>query len=183
MRAYSVDLRQRVIDDCDAGMGTTAVAEKYSVSPSWVRKLKKQRRDTGSIEPITATTGPKPALASREDRLRELIRVNPDRTASEYRVLLGAEVAVVTVWRAIRRLGFVPAGPNSIAMIGKVLFAEVLATVWKKSAGVCVSGAKLICCFGAIGSCEKDPPRLGAKVVALRSAEHARYSEHRMSLD
>jgi transposase len=45
-------------------------------------------------------------LASREDRLRELIRANPDRTAGEYRALLGAEVAVVTVWRAIRRLGF-----------------------------------------------------------------------------
>jgi transposase len=45
MKAYSVDLRQRVLDDCDAGLGTKAVAEKYSVSPSWVRKLKKQDRD------------------------------------------------------------------------------------------------------------------------------------------
>lgn len=106
MRAYSVDLRQRVIGDCDAGTGTKAVAAKYKVSPSWVRKLKKQKRDTGSIEPLTATPGPKPALAAHEDRLRELIRANPDRTAGEYRALLGADVAVVTVWRAIRRLGF-----------------------------------------------------------------------------
>ena len=105
MRAYSVDLRQRVIDDCDARMGTTAVAAKYSVSPSWVRKLKKQKRDTGSIEPLTATPGPKPTLAAHEDRLRELIRAKPDRTAGEYQALLGVEVAVVTVWRAIRRLG------------------------------------------------------------------------------
>jgi transposase len=106
MRAYSVDLRQRVIDDCDAGMGTKAVAAKYAVSPSWVRKLKKQKRDTGSIEPLVATPGPKPTLAPHEDRLGELIRANPDRTAGEYRALLGADVAVVTVWRAIRRLGF-----------------------------------------------------------------------------
>jgi transposase len=106
MKAYSVDLRQRVIDDCDAGTGTKAVAEKYSVSPSWVRKLKKQRRDTGSIEPLTARPGPAPALAAHADRLRGLIRADPDRTAGEYRALLGAEVAVVTVWRAIRRLGF-----------------------------------------------------------------------------
>lgn len=106
MKAYSVDLRQRVIDDCDAGVGTQAVAEKYSVSPSWVRKLKKQNRDTGSIAPRTAPTGPKPALAAHEDRLRELVRASPDRTAAEYRELLGAEVAVVTVWRAVRRLGF-----------------------------------------------------------------------------
>ena len=106
MRAYSVDLRQRVIDDCDAGLGTKAVAAKYSVSPSWVRKLKKQKRDTDSIEPRAATPGPKPTLAAHEDRLRELVRANPDRTAGEYRALLGAEVAVVTVWRAVRRLGF-----------------------------------------------------------------------------
>ena len=106
MKAYSVDLRQRVIDDCDAGMGTQAVAQKYSVSPSWVRKLKKQRRDTGSIEPIAATPGPRPTLAAHEDRLRELIRANPDRTAGEYQALLGVDVAVITVWRAIRRLGF-----------------------------------------------------------------------------
>ena len=105
MKPYSVDLRQRVIDDCDAGVSTTAVAAKYSVSPSWVRKLKKQKRDTGSIEPITATPGPKPTLAAHEDRLRELVRAKPDRTASEYQELLGVEVAVVTVWRAIRRLG------------------------------------------------------------------------------
>jgi transposase len=105
MKAYSVDLRQRVIDACDDGMGTKAVAVKYTVSPSWVRKLKKQKRDTGSIEPLTATPGPRPALSAHEDRLRELIRANPDRTAGEYQALLGVEVAVVTVWRAIRRLG------------------------------------------------------------------------------
>ena len=106
MRAYSVDLRQRVIDDCEAGTGTTAVAAKYQVSPSWVRTLKKQKRDTGSIAPLAATPGPQPALAPHEGRLRELVRANPDRTAAEYRALLGAGVAVVTVWRAIRRLGF-----------------------------------------------------------------------------
>jgi transposase len=106
MKAYSVDLRQRVIDDCDAGMGTKAVAQKYSVSPSWVRKLKKQKRDTGSIAPITTTPGPQPTLAAHADRLRELIRANPDRTTGEYQALLGLDVAVITVWRAIRRLGF-----------------------------------------------------------------------------
>lgn len=106
MKAYSVDLRRRVIGDCDAGMGTKAVAAKYSVSPSWVRKLKKQKRDTGSIEPLAATPGPKPSLVAHEGRLRELLRAKPDRTAGECHAALGVDVAVVTVWRAIRRLGF-----------------------------------------------------------------------------
>ena len=51
MDAYSLDLRSRVIGDCDAGLGTKEVAEKYKVSQSWVRKLKQIRRETGQIGP------------------------------------------------------------------------------------------------------------------------------------
>ena len=49
MRAYSMDLRRRVLTDCDAGMKTKAVAEKYGVSRTWVRWLKQRRRETGQI--------------------------------------------------------------------------------------------------------------------------------------
>lgn len=105
MVPYSLDLRRRVLKDCDAGMGTRAVAEKYAVSESWVRKLKQQRRETGSIEPLTATPGPKPTLAPHAGRLRDLVQAEPDRSAEEYRDRLGVDVAPVTVWRMLRRLG------------------------------------------------------------------------------
>ena len=105
MVPYSIDLRRRVLKDCDAGMGTQAVAEKYSVSQSWVRKLKQQRRETGSIEPRTATPGPKPTLDPHAERLRELVRADPDLSAGEYRDRLGVDAAAVTVWRMLRRLG------------------------------------------------------------------------------
>ena len=105
MTPYSIDLRQRVLTDCDAGLGTTAAAEKYAVSESWVRKLKQQRRETGSIVPRTATPGPPPTLAPHADRLRELVRATPGLSAAEYRDRLGVEAAPVTVWRALRRLG------------------------------------------------------------------------------
>src|ERR1700749_3368243 len=101
MQPYSVDLRERVLRDCDAGLDTRAVAAKYTVSPSWVRNLKQQRRETGSLAPRTATPGPAPTLAPHADRLRELVRAEPDRTAAEYRDQLGADVAVVTVWRML----------------------------------------------------------------------------------
>ena len=48
MRAYSMDLRERVLHDSDAGMQAAAVASKYHVSASWVRRLKQRRRETGS---------------------------------------------------------------------------------------------------------------------------------------
>ena len=41
MRAYSMDLRERVLHDSDAGMQAAAVASKYRVSASWVRRLKR----------------------------------------------------------------------------------------------------------------------------------------------
>jgi transposase len=105
MRPYSIDLRQRVLADCDAGLGTRAVADKYTVSESWVRRLKQRRREDGSIAPRTATPGPRPALAAHADRLRALVREAPGLSAGEYRDRLGVRVAVVTVWRALRRLG------------------------------------------------------------------------------
>jgi transposase len=100
-----MDLRERVLAACDEGMGTAEVAEAFSVSSSWVRKLKQQRRQTGSIEPRVGTPGPKPTLAPHVDRLRALVRDQPDRSAAEYRDRLGVDVAPITVWRALRRLG------------------------------------------------------------------------------
>ncbi len=51
MEAYSMDLRRRVVADSDEGMGTTALAKKYRVSESWIRNLKRWRRESGQIGP------------------------------------------------------------------------------------------------------------------------------------
>jgi transposase len=105
MRAYSMDLRERVLDDCDDGMTAGEAAEAHRVSPAWVRRLLQRRRETGEVAPRTGRPGPPPALAAEHDRLRELVRSNPGLTAAEYRDRLGVGVAVLTVWRALRRLG------------------------------------------------------------------------------
>src|SRR5262245_56591609 len=105
MQAYSMDLRLRVLADCDAGQGTQAVAEKYRVSTAWVRRLKQRRRLTGEVGPRAGRPGPKPALADHRDRLAELARTQPGLSAAEYLDRLGVAVAVITVWRALRGLG------------------------------------------------------------------------------
>ena len=53
MRAYSTDLRGRVLAACEAGMGTAEAAETFAVSESWVRRVKQRFRDDGEAAPRT----------------------------------------------------------------------------------------------------------------------------------
>lgn len=107
MRAYSMDLRVRVLADCDGGMTTSTVADKYSVSTAWVRRLKQRRANGTGIEPLLGRPGPKPSLArgADADRLHQLADAQPDLSAREYRDQLGLGCHPTTVWRALRRLG------------------------------------------------------------------------------
>lgn len=105
MQAYSLDLRLRVLADCDRGLSTRAVATKYSVSESWVRRLKQRRRETGTIAPRQPTPGPEPGWHAYADKLREAIRQTPDATLAELRDRLQLAVALSTLWRAVAALG------------------------------------------------------------------------------
>jgi transposase len=106
MRAYSMDLRTRVLADGDAGMATKAVAQKYSVSPAWVRRLKQRRQETGEVGPRrVAKPGPSRKLSGKEEQLAELVAEQPDATLEELRQKLGIAVSVATVWRSLRSLG------------------------------------------------------------------------------
>ena len=106
MRAYSDDLRLRVLAACDDGMGTAEAAETFTVSPAWVRRVKQRRRDGGEVSPrVPARRGPAPRLAAHADALAACVRAAPGVTAAEVRDRLGLGVSVVTVWRALRRLG------------------------------------------------------------------------------
>lgn len=105
MRAYSCDLRERVLADFDAGMGNEAVARKYRVSSRWVYNLRRLRAESGQIAPRRGRTGPQRVLAGQEDRLVELVRCQPDATLRELRDALGLSISLVTVWRTLKRLG------------------------------------------------------------------------------
>lgn len=106
MKAYSMDLRERVVQDCDAGLGTKAVSEKYSVSPAWVRRLMQRKKDGKGIAPRSSRNKRVPKLAAYSDRIRELIQATPDLTLAELRSELKVKVALATLWVAVRDLGF-----------------------------------------------------------------------------
>jgi transposase len=104
MKPYSMDLRQRVLADCDAGLPTQAAAAKYTVSDSWVRKLKRRRRLTGSAAPPTPRRPP-PGWAADADRIRAAVAAQPDLTLEELRAQLRLAYSLTTLWRATRALG------------------------------------------------------------------------------
>jgi transposase len=107
MKPYSMDLRQRVLVDSDAGMKTEDVADKYSVSESWVRRLKQRRRETGEVAPRRQRHGPQPSWQQQAyaEPLRAAFAAAPDATLEEVKDRLGLAVAVSTLWRACAALG------------------------------------------------------------------------------
>lgn len=104
MKAISMDLRERVLADCDSGLGTRDVATKYRVSEAWVRRLKQRRRETGEITPRKPRVTRRPTLAAHREQLLKLVEERPDATLRELCELLGVPVSVPTMWRALREL-------------------------------------------------------------------------------
>ena len=79
MRAYSIDLRQKVVEAYDRGVGSQRqIAESFGVSRSFVEKLLQRRRTTGDITPLPQGGGGKPALdAEALTLVRQLLKDLP----------------------------------------------------------------------------------------------------------
>src|SRR5258707_15736287 len=107
MTPYSQDLRQRVLDTVQRGEGSLRqIARRFLVSVSFVTRLLRNHRDTGSLEPKPHGGG-NPAVLTPEDleRLRELIRQQPDATLQEGRPRLGGSCRTLTLSPAPGRVG------------------------------------------------------------------------------
>ena len=119
MKAYSNDLRQRVVAAYDAREGTQEqLAARFAVSTSWVRKLLRQRRATGSSDPNPHGGGHTPAFdTSAQAKLRQAVRDDSDATLQELGHLAGVACSVSAVYRTLDRLGITrkksPGGPPS----------------------------------------------------------------------
>jgi transposase len=107
VESYSKEFRRDVLAACDAGEGTRAVALRFNVSESWVRRVKQERREQGKVAPLSKrqrrkTWEPHAAwiLAKLDQRpdiyLRELVAAAKEE--------LDWEVSDVTLSRACRAL-------------------------------------------------------------------------------
>ncbi|MGZ3396852.1 MAG: IS630 family transposase [Isosphaeraceae bacterium] len=107
MTPYSEDLRQRVVETIQRSDGSVReIASRFLVSVSFVIRLLHLQRATGSVEPRRHGGG-NPAVLGPEDleRLRELIRKQPDATLKECRQRLGLSCCLMTISRALKKLG------------------------------------------------------------------------------
>ena len=110
MKAYPLELRQRIVEAVDQQRGTIAeIAEWFSVSERYVYQLLKLRRTLGDLAPRPHGGGA-PAKLDEAKRLQlaELTAEFPDATLDELRQLLRRrchlQVCVNTVWRALQQL-------------------------------------------------------------------------------
>src|SRR3954447_3711173 len=107
MTPYSQDLRKRILETVERGEGSLRqIARRFLVSVSFVTRLLRTHRDTGSLEPKPHGGG-NPAVLTPEDleRLRALIRQQPDATLQECRQRLGVSCSLITISCALGRLG------------------------------------------------------------------------------
>jgi transposase len=107
MTAYSQDLRKRILDTVQRGEGSLRqIARRFLVSVSFVTRLLRLHRSTGSLEPKPHGGGNPAALGPKDlERLRELVRKQPDATLEELRQRLGASCSLMTISRALCKLG------------------------------------------------------------------------------
>jgi len=106
MKPYSIDLRQRVVEAIDKKEGSLRqIARRFMVSLSFVTRLLGLRRQTGSVTARPHRGGRRPALdEAAQQRLRELVREQPDATLDELCGRLGQGCSRMAVWRTLRKL-------------------------------------------------------------------------------
>jgi transposase len=111
MAAYSLDLRERIVDAVERGLGTRSeVASMFGVHESFVYKLLRQKRQRGDLAPLPHGGGAEAKL--NEDQLlllADLVAKSPDATLEQLRDRIKkqarVEVSVPTIWRALDALG------------------------------------------------------------------------------
>jgi transposase len=110
MKAYSLELRQRVLQAVENNFGTRdEISRMFMVSTFWIRKLLRQRNQTGNIAPRPQNQGRKPAFRGTDlELLNDFVRENPDATLEEIKEYFFGKVncSIVAVHNALKRLGW-----------------------------------------------------------------------------
>ena len=111
MKAYSLDLRQKILQAYDQGRGSQrALAAWFGVSRGFVEQLMQRRRTTGENAPRPYAGGRRPYCDPPTLALvRHLVQAQPDATLAELRTQLRQQ-------RGVRLLYLPPYSPDLSSM-------------------------------------------------------------------
>ena len=98
---YSVDLRERVLADVEAGIPVAQVARKYSITRPPIYDWLALRQPTGSLEPRPQTCGPTPQLDEYREQIEEAVAAEPSLTLVDLQAQLELPVCRGTLWNAL----------------------------------------------------------------------------------
>jgi transposase len=108
MNAYSEDLREKIVEALERGMGKSQAARTFSVSLSSVKRYAKLAQEGRSLAP-KKRPGSEPKLDERSRKLLQAdLQEHPLLTLQErceyLRAVASVEVSRSTVCRAIKRM-------------------------------------------------------------------------------
>ena len=107
MKPYDAEFRGEVLAACDTNEERRAIALRFNVSESWLRRIQQQRRETGQVAPKTATPR-QPKWRAWADWLIAKIAARPDIYLRELQAELkgerGEEVCLGTICAACHAL-------------------------------------------------------------------------------
>lgn len=84
MRAYSYDLRQRILHAVDQGKPRAEIIKSFDVSQATIKRYLKLRRETGDVKPRTIPGRPAKKGATLLAGLQPQLDAYPDATLAEH---------------------------------------------------------------------------------------------------
>ena len=110
MRAYSVDLRERIVRAVETGTPQATVAARFGVGRATVQRYLYRFRADGTVTP-RPIPGPSVRIGQADEpQLRAQLDATPDATLAEHCAQWereqGVRLSIATMHRAIARLGW-----------------------------------------------------------------------------
>src|SRR5690242_18682101 len=110
MRAYSTDLKERLVRAVADGQPMREAARRFGVAVTTVKRAVVQERETGSLARKPIPGCPRRIGKDQEANLLARLEAAPDATVLEHCAWwaehYGQALSEATMWRAIRRLGW-----------------------------------------------------------------------------
>lgn len=110
MKAYSQDLREKVLRAVDQGYARGEIVRVFGVSLATIKRYHKQRRETGTVTPKTIPGRAPRKLAQLQAELVPQLQAHDDFRLEDHCQLWeqtsGIKVSTATMSRAIKRLGW-----------------------------------------------------------------------------